>query len=256
MASLEPIHLKIARANEHLQSLEEELGRYYATYPAEFVPDPEIYRDESGAQYVFGSIKVESPPPSLAIIMGDVLQNLRTALDYLVWELVCTNKEIPGKHNAFPICRTQNDFMSQLGRNCLLGVHPDAIAEVARLQPYFDGSDVDKSFLWTLNEFTNINKHRRVLLTNLKAVPIPPGIATAQDAKGFTHAQINPPAPDIDTKAGPVPIVDGKVQMNPTFMAYVIFAEGPPKGYEVWAFLEATARFIPEHVTPRFERFF
>ncbi|MFZ0339056.1 MAG: hypothetical protein WAL45_13555 [Terracidiphilus sp.] len=253
---IDAIRLKIERADEHLKLLESELARYYATHPAEFVPEGDVHRDELGGEYVFGSFKVDAPPPLLAMIMGDALQNLRSALDYLIWELVAANHQTPGEYNAFPICRSEKEFMTELGRNRMAGVNPDVIAEVARLQPYFDGADVDKSFLWTLHHFANINKHRRILLTRLKTMPIPPGFVTSQDAQGLVHAMVNPPPTNIDTKVGPVPIVDGKVQMNPAFIGYVIFDEGPPKGYEVWAFLEATSRFIPEHVLPHFERFF
>lgn len=256
MASLETVRLKVERGNEHLKFLESELGRYYTTYPAEFVPEGEVHRDESGGEYIFGSVKVDAPPASISIIMGDVVQNLRSALDYLVWELVLANHQTPGESNAFPICRSEKEFMGELGRNRLAGVNPDVIAEVARLQPYFNGADVDKSFLWTLHHFANINKHRRILLTRLKTAPIPPGLITTQDAHGFTHAMVNPPPANIDAQIGPVPVVDGKVQMHPAFIGYVVFDEGPPKGYEVWALLEAISRFIPEFMLPRFERFF
>jgi hypothetical protein len=176
------------------------------------------------------------------MVIGDVLQNLRTSLDYLVWELVSANKEIPGKMSAFPICGTQKDFMNQLGRDCLLGVHPDAIAEIAKLQPYFNGADVSESWVWTLNEFTNINKHRRVVLTTTKTVPVPQGLSTTYDEKGNLRIQVSPPPPSVDTKFGPVPIVDGKVQMNPPFIACVAFNEGPPKGVRSSAVSESHSK--------------
>jgi hypothetical protein len=256
MASLESVRIKVARASEHLESLKLEIARYYATKPAEFVADPTIYTDDAGEQYVFGSFKSDAPPSHIAIVVGDVLQNLRSALDYLVWELVLANKEKPGKYNSFPICPSDKNFSNECRRGRLNGVCSEAIAELERLQPYFGGSDIDKSFLWILEQFTNINKHRRVLLIVLRTLPVPEGLVTTVDEFGVVHAPVNPAFADSDAKVGPVRVVDGKVQMYPPVIGFIGFAEGAPEGNEIWSFLEATVRFVPEHVLPHFERFF
>jgi hypothetical protein len=256
MASLESVHLKIARANEHLDALKAEIARYYDTHPAEFVADPTIHTDGSGEQYVFGRFEADAPPDHIAVVIGDVLQNLRSALDYLVWELVLANKQQPGKKNSFPICDCAKGFANELRRGRLDGVHSGAITEAEGLQPYFGGAEVDKSFLWNLEQFSNINKHRRVLLTVLRTLPAPEGLVTTRDEFGLTHALVNPTLANSDAEIGPVRVVGGKVQVNPPVIGFIGFAEGPPMGYEIWSYLEGTARFIPEHVLPCFERFF
>jgi hypothetical protein len=256
MASLEPVRLKVARANEHLDALKVEIARYYDTNPAEFVADPTIHTDSNGEEYVFGRFKADTPPEHIAVVIGDVLQNLRSALDYLVWELVLANKEQPGKKNSFPICNSPKDLSNELRRGRLGGVHAEAITEIEALQPYFGGAEVNKSFLWNLEQFSNINKHRRVLLTVLRTLPVPEGLVTTRDEFGLNHALVNPALANNDAQIGPVRVVGGKVQMNPPVVGFIGFAEGPPIGYEIWSFLEATVRFVPEHVVPRFERFF
>jgi hypothetical protein len=256
ISGIESAKRKVARANEHLDALKGELARYYATNPAHFVADPTIHTDSSGEQYVFGRFKEVVPSEQIAVIIGDLLQNLRSALDYLVWELVLANKEQPGKNNSFPICDFPKSFANELRRGRLDGVHSGVLADVEGLQPYFGGADVDKSFLWNLEQFSNINKHRRVLLTVLRTLPAPEGMVTTRDASGMIHAPVNPALVNSNTQIGPVRVIDGKVQMNPPVIGFVGFAEGPPKGYEVWSFLEATVRFVPEQVLPRFERFF
>jgi hypothetical protein len=256
MASLEPVRLKVARANEHLDALKAEIARYYDTHPAEFVADPTIHTDSDGEQYVFGRFKSAPPPGHISVVIGDVLQNLRSALDYLVWELVLANKQQPGKKNSFPICDSAKGFANELRRGRFDGVHSDAITEAERLQPYFGGTEIDKSFLWNLEQFSNINKHRRVLLTVLRTLPAPEGLVTTRDEFGLTHALVNPALANSDAEVGPVRVVGGKVQVNPPVIGFIGFAEGPPMGYEIWSYLEGTVRFVPEHVLPRFERFF
>lgn len=105
MVSLESVRLKVARANEHLDALKVEIARYYNTHPAEFVADPTVHADSNGDQYVFGRFRADPPPAHIAVVIGDVLQNSRSALDYLVWELVLANKEQPGKKEFFPHLR-------------------------------------------------------------------------------------------------------------------------------------------------------
>jgi len=256
MASLEPVRLKLARANEHLDALKVEITRYYNTNPAEFVADPGIHTDINGEDYVFGRFKADPPPAHIAVVIGDVLQNSRSALDYLVWELVLANKEQPGKKNSFPICNSLKDFSNELRRGRLGGVHADVIAEIEALQPYSGSAEIDKSVLWNLEQFSNINKHRRVLLTTLRTLPVPEGLVTTRDEFGLTHALVNPTHANSDAQIGPVRVVDGKVQMNPPVIGLIEFAEGPPIGRDILWFLEATVRFVPEHVLPRFERFF
>jgi hypothetical protein len=256
MASLDSVRLKIDRAHEHLDALEGEITRYYATKPAEFVADPTVYEDDAGQQFVFGSFKSDAPPPHIAVVMGDVLQNLRSALDYLIWELVLANKQQPGKKNQFPICETDKGFSNELGRGRLDGVHADAVTEVKRLQPYFGGADVNPSFLWTLEKFTNINKHRRVLLTVLRTFPVPEGLITRIDRSGVVRSQITPILGNTNTQVGPVPVVGGKVQMNPPMIGFIGLAEEPPYGMEVWSFLHGTEIFVRESVLPQFEGFF
>jgi hypothetical protein len=79
-----------------------ELRTYYGTSPGVLVeycpPGSKV------AQWAFGTM--EPVPARFGLISGDVLQSVRSSLDYLVWELVIANGEKPGKHNAFPIALT------------------------------------------------------------------------------------------------------------------------------------------------------
>jgi hypothetical protein len=70
--------------------------------------------------------------------------------------------------NMFPICSTLERLTGQLPKKRRLrGVSPEAITVIQSLQPYHDGKGSDATMLSVLDDLCNINKHRRVLLTNL-----------------------------------------------------------------------------------------
>jgi hypothetical protein len=91
MASLDSVRQKIFRAFEHLKELEAETGRYYETNPGRVVR--EIEGDPN--EYI-GRIVTDGPIPArIPLLIGDCLQNLRSSLDYLIWELVLAANNAP-----------------------------------------------------------------------------------------------------------------------------------------------------------------
>jgi hypothetical protein len=176
-------------------------------------------------------------PAQLPLILGDCLQNLRSSLDYLVWELVVAAKGQPNEKNAFPICEDAGRFKESLGRGRLRGLSTDAIEEVEMFQPYFDGRDFREHPYWLLDKLCNINKHRRILLTRLKA--------------GYGGRT---PGSDRYTQvAGNLGEV---VDMDVELIAFVAFEEGGIiKGSEVISFTSQLIDSV-ERVIPNFDRFF
>jgi len=251
MASLDPVRQKLFRAVEHFKELDHAFQKYFQTNPAKVVSQPESTSDR-----YFGKVEAKGPIPArLPLIVGDCLQNLRSSLDYLVWELVLAAQHIPGKDHMFPICSTANAFKSQLGRGRLDGVPKDAASQIESLQPYRLGQDFDKDMLWVLDDFCNINKHRRVLLTVLRG-----GCGTIDETRtvdGKLWIRTELPRVDRDTKVGPFPVVDGaQVQVNAQIIAFLAFDEGAAQGVEVSTCLGEMLKYVADHVVPRFERFF
>jgi|ERR1039458_8216620 hypothetical protein len=251
MASLDSVKLKIFRAVVHYKELEGEFEKYFQTNPAKVVRQQEGSPD----QYV-GKVEPKgSIPARLPLIIGDCLHNLRSSLDYLVWELVLAAKNIPGKDSMFPICSTDSSFKSQLGRGRLDGVHADAVTEIESLQPFQLGKDFDKAILWVMDDFCNINKHRRVLLTMLRGASGTIEETRIIDGKLWLRTEL--PRVDRDTKIGPFPIVNGgQVQVNTQIIAFVAFDEGAAQNMEVSLCLGGMLNYIKDDVVPRFERFF
>lgn len=255
MASLDSVKLKIFRAAQHIESLNSELKRYFESNPGKMVRQPHACENEA----IFKFVPNGPMPARFGLILGDVLQNLRSSLDYLVWELVLAANGQPTEKNMFPVCSTIEFFEEQVRRHRLDGVPPDAIAEIKSLQPCHLGQDFSKSLLWTLDEFANINKHRRILLTNLMISSVAKENVVVEDGKIWVRQPAGPVRVfDSNTQFGPFPIIDGKlqVQMDAQLIAAVAFDEGPTKGMEVSFCAGYWAHFISETVLPRFEKFF
>lgn len=151
------VRLKIERAKQHLGELDSEVAKFTATSPFRIdVNDVDPMTGETLAKVV---VKRE-PPPILALIVGDLVHNLRTALDYAVWQLVDSNDGRPGAHTQYPICLTQDDFEKK-GARRLRGAPQVAIQAVSLGQPFRVAVPKEHP-LWVLGDLDNRDKHRLV----------------------------------------------------------------------------------------------
>ncbi|MCZ7587694.1 MAG: hypothetical protein M5U27_02285 [Gaiella sp.] len=160
MASLNGVNLKLGRAEEHLDAIDAEIGRYIKSHP--YIPVRE-YHPEPSRPDVVGLRIIEAPRPELALTVGDYLYNVRSALDHLAWQLVIANNGEPTNRTEFPIFKDSRTYENRVGEK-VSGMHPMAAAFIEGLQPYNrrDGS-LDHP-LWLLHDLCNIDKHQTTLL--------------------------------------------------------------------------------------------
>ncbi len=258
MAVPDSIRYKVVRGYEHLKELEAELRRYHETNPAKVVRQAEGSPDE----YI-GKIVADAPIPArIPMIIGDCAQNLRSSLDYLVWELVLAANNKPIDRNMFPICTTPEAFIAQCDGHRLDGITPEAVTEIDGLQPHKHGKDAPKHMLAVLDNLCHIDKHRRVLLTHLHGGVAPHEIIT-EEINGQTWAEVDFRAMlDKGAKIGPFPVVDGpegpgiQVDVKPHLLAFVAFNEGVAQNMAVGVVLGGMLRYINDWVLPKFDRFF
>jgi hypothetical protein len=79
MASLDSVLQKLYRAKHHFLELEQELRAYYTA------------EETIQIRHVEGGLNIGNVglvPARFGLIAGDILQCLRSSLDYLVWELL------------------------------------------------------------------------------------------------------------------------------------------------------------------------
>jgi hypothetical protein len=187
--SLDGAWAKIARANEHFDTLKTEVGSPSdhtdsITFAQKFDPD---------ASTIEVTLQgVPQLPFRWALIAADALQNLRAALNYLTWELArwhlastSENRE-PSNRTQFPIHTKPRAFDSSM----VADLHPDHAAIIKSLQPnearylsQFSETDLlnlnvetfaARSPLGTLARLTNTDKHKvlQPALINMSVVEV------------------------------------------------------------------------------------
>jgi hypothetical protein len=149
------IQHKIARANKHIVDLQQAIKDFLATGPYKVG----FRRDATTRKPIYYVTEAHEAPPALALITGDIVQNLRSALDHLAYQLflVGTGGSVGiGSHVYFPIADSSAKFASELARK-VRGMRQDAIDAIRALEPYKQGKGHD---LWIIHALNNIDKHR------------------------------------------------------------------------------------------------
>lgn len=174
--------LKIRRAEQHFQTLREEIGDWNRIQRSSL--DKET--DPEGREHVVW-LNVE-PLPSLeklSLITGDCIHNLRCAIDHFVYTLaiIDTGANPPPHWDAlqFPIVDSPEKFPSQQQRR-LSGLNRHSVTLIERAQPYNrPNAEGGPPLLSLLRELDNADKHRllNVALFHMSngevRLPGPPG---------------------------------------------------------------------------------
>jgi hypothetical protein len=177
---------KLWRAYEHFELLQREIRDLKrelkpATFRTEQKPD---------TQDTFRTVvdQVNAPPLRLAVIVGDMVHNLRSALDHLVFELAflgLRGKRIP-ERTAFPVSGTRRNWNSPHVQNDLLaGVMQKHRAMLYRAQPCYGLKDQPtpatsrrrkRHPATDLNNLWNEDKHRMIQLAVAAPFEVKPSI--------------------------------------------------------------------------------
>jgi hypothetical protein len=158
-ATLDGVWAKLARAEEHLITLADAIKAFITRDPQPFGLSIPKFDPSTGWHTVYAIVD-EDPPERLGVILGDVLHNTRSALDHLVWQLVILNGKEPGRHNAFPVAKTEGAWRAAQERQ-LAGVAEAHLKVIEKAQP-FQVDDPDRSPLAWLQYLSNTDKHQVV----------------------------------------------------------------------------------------------
>lgn len=176
MQPLEGCFERINRAEVHIGSLNRRIREYLANEA--YVMEAE--RDWQTPPYpvhIYAK-KVKDPPATeLGVMVGDVINNLRAALDNLTWELTIKHSGRPPPNPIpfnsrwrkvrFPVCLDPKKWPGFVGRN-LWGVRPGLRADFERLQPFKRRKRAPhRDEFWVLEELWSIDKHRRAHLVSI-----------------------------------------------------------------------------------------
>jgi len=107
---LSGVLLKLDRAKTHIDLFGEQVRTFSERDPKPFGfrTESESGPDEATTYHLFAVIR-EEPPRELALPFGDAIQNMRSALDHLVYELA-TPKARKSRNLQFPIFTDECKF--------------------------------------------------------------------------------------------------------------------------------------------------
>jgi hypothetical protein len=145
--------LKIQWAKGHVYNL---IDQYRAFLDA----DGTSLSIESDGKTGKQALKLSSPakfPPTIALLIGDAVHNLRTAFDYVT--VAITGKD----WMALPVGKTRDDIVAKSTHYRAIKDTDPRLADfiIDEIQPYYRG----KFMLWELSELDRIDKHRLILPT-------------------------------------------------------------------------------------------
>lgn len=190
MASGSSSELKFRRARKHLSELEGLLRAYYEAEPFEVYQDADPY---SGPLTYRVRVKVDVPP-EIALVVGDVVHNARSALDHVACRLVEAGHGSTD-HVSFPAGQNEIKFR-QAVRDRLRKAPEAAKSAVAKLAVYPGGDDK----LWSLHRLDVDDKHKLL-------IPVASSHQTVNLHLGWKDIQLGPLA--LPLAEPTFPVVDG-----------------------------------------------
>lgn len=232
--SLSGPRAKYRRGREHIEALQRKIDQF-----AHDNPDPKVeeFDPETGRYTVAIKFRKKPDGEGWGILLGDAIQNLRSVLDHIVWQLVRLNRERPGHQTYWPSVTSEERYWSprKCGRpsvreEALRGVGDEPRALIDSLQPYTAGTAMDQHFLSLLIPLSNADKHR-VVQAGFFAIEEPPEkfLARNEDVGDvlegtFASGPLDEDAPFLDARfeiTGPNP----HVQMERDLTLIVGFGE-------------------------------
>lgn len=149
------IWVKIERAKHHLHDLEVVRAGFINGNPYRIERE---YDPQTGYN-VYRVFDIQTPPVEIGLIAGDVIHNLRSALDHLAYQLVYVNGAIYSKQTAFPIWDSALEYKAQRARR-VKGMAQSAIDAIDAIEPYQGGKGAG---LWVLHYLDIADKHHTLL---------------------------------------------------------------------------------------------
>lgn len=183
VATLNGVRAKLRRAEEHQRNLETEFDSWAKKQSD--VLGFNIRRD--GPWYVIAVKPMPQPDIRFCCIAGDIVHNLRSALDHLVWQLVLRDGQEPSDRNQFPIYTSKEKFLNEVKfrksspeRSVLYGItiDGDAWTIIEKAQPYISVKPTANNIA-LIGRISNLDKHRTLCVH----IPI---VMNTRDAFGWS----------------------------------------------------------------------
>ncbi len=154
--------VKIDRAKQHMVELRKEIKNFSDTHPYKI----STKRDPLTNHLIYYVARAESLPLQISLITGDIIHNLRSALDHLAYELFIVNlgNATNARHIYFPIAENF-ELYKKNKIEMTKGITQKAKDLIDTVRPYKGGSNT----IWEIHRLDIIDKHRSILLVILKS---------------------------------------------------------------------------------------
>jgi hypothetical protein len=177
--------VKVDRAYEHFINFQVEVQRFFGPpYPYEIVPQD---NPQAGERTYYLRVHKQIPAEFSAFI-GDIAQNLRSALDHLAWHLVEISPVTPKARERdiyFPIFEDAGEYQKGKLRK-IQGMTDAAIQAIDDIKPYgrLDKNNISAGIgnlaLYWLSAINILDKHRLL-------IPVWAAVPTTQHHKDQTR---------------------------------------------------------------------
>ncbi len=231
IADLTGVRAKLKRAKEHQSVLEAEVdiwGKQQAN-----VRRFKIRCD--GLWHIVTCEPLPQPDIRFSIIAGDLIHNLRSALDHLVYQLVLREGQQPSHWNEFPIYESKQRFLEEVKvrksrPECsfLYGitVDGDAWTIIEKAQPY-TSPNPRTDILGIIGRLSILDKHRTLCVQIpfvgdiRKAISWNPDAILLEERIGALTLSLEKPTEVVRYRFADQPNpnmhVQGRLTINPTF---------------------------------------
>jgi hypothetical protein len=182
--------IKIQRARRHLVELESEVGDFVASRPVKFNVET---LENSGGRSFNSHMHMAPLSENVGAIVGDIIHNLRSALDLTAAELVrAVGEDDKGVH--FPFSESAEDLDGTIKRRKFDKAGAEAVVLLQTLKPYRTGNVA----LQVIYDLEVHDKHRALIPSAMSAAS---PIVRMWDADGTINPQIiGDPASPNDIK--------------------------------------------------------
>jgi hypothetical protein len=191
---------KIRRARQHIGELVEAIRKFLLGEP--FWLDVGVGSVPNIKTWI---LRVrEEVPIEFSLIVGDVLHNLRAALDLMAVQLVRLNEQ-NDEGVRFPFSKSARAFDNAVNRSKMQRASPEAIALLKSLKPYPDGNKA----LQSLHALDIMDKHQSLIPT-YDVIAVPDYLGGKELVRGVRIAPIKEGmSADIDSEMSPYVRIGG-----------------------------------------------
>jgi hypothetical protein len=249
---------KLARARKHLKSLKRAISLYASSHPHKLAKA----KGKKAKKLTIPRL----PPREICILAGEVVYQMRSALDHLVFDLIKRNPNVGSidpkwfEHCDFPLrvklgAGQTPPLPKSSFSHTLPGISDAAFKFIESVQPYY-GIGAANNALRFLGDLSNIDKHRYLNVARGR-VRMHRKVTFASGLSGSGHAALDHGAeipPETGWNESDLP-----VKMHRSFRPFVTFKEEGILGNAITLpvdyLLDLILDQIETYIVPAFQKF-